>query len=336
MTPTRRREFLLVPLLLLTTLAAAEAPATRQAGFTRLTVPNPMGGGAIQTVVWCPTTAPASPVKLGPFDLEVAIDGAPEAGAHPLIAISHGTGGSNLGHHDTAIYLARHGFVVITPMHPGDNFQDTSAYGTDAQLFGRPRHIKAVLDAVVAHPVFGRVVDTARIGVAGMSAGGYTALVLVGGKPDFAKLAVYCREQPDDPWICGRGPKNGGPPAVSDWAVVRDLRIKSAVLMAPALGPAFDQAGLADVRVPIRLYRPEADEVLRHPYNAERVRMMLPRAPEYVVLPGAGHYVFLAPYSPLLAQQAPQICVDPPGVDRGAVHARLNAEIEDFFRRTLQ
>jgi len=145
-----------------------------------------MGGGAIQTVVWYPTTAPASLTKLGPFDLDVAIDSEPEAGAHPLIVVSHGTGGSNLGHHDTAIYLARHGFVVATPMHPGDNFQDTSAYATDAQLFGRPRHVKAVLDAVVAHPVFGRVVDTARIGIVGMSAGGYTALVLVGGKPDFS------------------------------------------------------------------------------------------------------------------------------------------------------
>src|SRR5258705_1452558 len=46
-------------LLLLATVAAAEAPATRQSGFTRLTVANPMGGGAIQTVVWYPTTAPA-------------------------------------------------------------------------------------------------------------------------------------------------------------------------------------------------------------------------------------------------------------------------------------
>jgi len=322
-------------LLLLATVAAAEAPATRQSGFTRLTVANPMGGGAIQTVVWYPTTTPASLIKLGPFDLDVAINSEPEAGAHPFIVISHGTGGSNLGHHDTAIYLARHGFVVATPMHPGDNFQDTSAYGTDAQLFGRPRHVKAVLDAVVAHPVFGRVVDTARIGIVGMSAGGYTALVLVGGKPDFSKLGAYCREQPADPWVCG-GRKSEAPPGVTDWALVRDPRIKSAVLLAPALGPAFDRAGLADVRVPIRLYRPEADEVLRHPYNAEHVRLMLPRAPEYSELPDAGHYVFLAPCSPVLARQAPQICVDPSGVDRGALHARLNAEIEDFFRRTLQ
>ena len=178
--------------------------------------------------------------RSGPFDLDVAIDSEPEAGAHPLIVVSHGTGGSNLGHHDTAIYLARHGFVVATPMHPGDNFQDTSAYATDAQLFGRPRHVKAVLDAVVAHPVFGRVVDTARIGIVGMSAGGYTALVLAGGRPDFSKLGAYCREQPADPWVCGRGRKSEAPPGVTDWALVRDSRIKSAVLLAPALGPAFE------------------------------------------------------------------------------------------------
>jgi len=55
-----------------------------------------------------------------------------------------------------------------------------------------------------------------------------------------------------------------------------------------------------------------------------------------VAVPGAGHYVFLAPCSPELARQAPQICVDPPGIDRGMFHARLNTEIEDFFRRTLR
>jgi len=31
----------------------------------------------------------------------------------------------------------------------------------------------------------------------------------------------------------------------------------------------------------------------------------------------------------------PILCKDPPGVDRIVFHQRLNAEIVDFFRRTL-
>src|SRR2546427_12595436 len=120
-------------------------------------------------------------------------------------------------------------------------------------MYGQHSQVKAVLDAAVAHPVLGRVVDTARIGIVGRSAGGYTALVLAGGKPDFSKLGAHCREQPADPWICGRGRKTEAPPAVSDWARVRDSRIKSAAFLAPALGPASSPARRARAGSPTPL-----------------------------------------------------------------------------------
>ncbi|HEX2386670.1 MAG TPA: dienelactone hydrolase family protein [Candidatus Binatia bacterium] len=337
MTPKRCLGFLLLLAILhATSTLAADSPTERHAGFARLSVANPLGGAAIQTFLWYPTTAASSIVKMGPFEIDVAVNGEPENGAHPLVVISHGTGGSNLDQRDTAVYLAGRGFVVATLTHPGDNFQDTSGYGKEAQLFGRPRHIKAVIDAALADARFGKIVDAARIGVAGMSAGGYTALVLSGGKPDFSRFAAYCREHPEDPWVCKRDLEITTPPALSDWALVQEARIKAAVLMAPALGFAFDRESLTAVKLPIRMYRAEADEVVRYPNNVEYLKEILPRAPEYIVLPGAGHYVFLAPCPPVLAQQAREICVDAPGVDRAALHARLNAEIEDFFRRTLR
>jgi len=89
------------------------------------------------------------------------------------------------------------------------------------------------------------------------------------------------------------------------------------------------------VTVPVRLYRPTVDQVLRHPYNAEQVRRSLPKAPEYVEIEGAGHYVFLAPCSDALRRVAPEICSDPNGIERSALHARLNSEMVDFFERTL-
>jgi len=105
--------------------------------------------------------------------------------------------------------------------------------------------------------------------------------------------------------------------------------------MAPAAGYIFDRNGLSKVQIPVRLYRPSTDELLAHPWNAERIASMLPRRPEYVVLEGAGHFVFLAPCSPAFAAQVPTICADPPGIDRVAFHRRLNDEMIDFFRRTL-
>jgi predicted dienelactone hydrolase len=105
--------------------------------------------------------------------------------------------------------------------------------------------------------------------------------------------------------------------------------------MAPAAGYVFDRAGLSKVDVPVRLYRPTADEMLLHPWHAERVARMLPKPPEYQLIEGAGHYVFLAPCSAAMAARIPEICRDPLGIDRAAIHVRLNAEMIEFFRRTL-
>ncbi len=53
------------------------------------------------------------------------------------------------------------------------------------------------------------------------------------------------------------------------------------------------------------------------------------------MIEGAGHFVFLAPCSAALARAVPAICTDPPGIDRVAIHEKLNAEMAAFFRRTL-
>lgn len=62
---------------------------------------------------------------------------------------------------------------------------------------------------------------------------------------------------------------------------------------------------------------------------------LLPRAHEYVVVPGAGHYAFLAPFPPELKQKIGSPAEDPPGFDRAAFHSRLNAELLAFFAKYL-
>jgi predicted dienelactone hydrolase len=102
--------------------------------------------------------------------------------------------------------------------------------------------------------------------------------------------------------------------------------------MAPAYGIFFDRAGLADVTIPLRIYRAAADVVVRAEFGEERLLKLLPRKAEYVVIPGAGHLVFVAPCAPGMRGNA---CLDRPGVDRVAVHRQLNTEIPAFFDRTL-
>jgi predicted dienelactone hydrolase len=304
------------------------------AGFQDLQLKDPVQGGPMPAIVVYPTSADGGSTQVGPFAIAATRGAAPAPGPFALVVVSHGTGGSQLGHHDTLAALARAGFVAAAVQHPRDNYLDDSGFATDLQLVGRPHHIVALIDGVLADAKLGPVVDRRRIGMAGHSAGGYTTLLIAGAVPDFSLAAEYRRAVPDDPYR-KRAEAADRQRGKLDLKVVADARVRAVFLMAPAAGYMFDRAGLSKVEVPVRLYRATADEMLPHPWNVERIAQMLPRPPEYQLVEGAGHFVFLAPCSAMLAGLAPVICKDPPGIDRTAIHTRLNAEMVAFFRRTL-
>lgn len=304
------------------------------AGFAQRRLTDPVEGGPMAAVVTYPSYQAGGPTQLGPFLVEAQPGVTPAPGRFPLILVSHGTGGSAMGHHDTVTALARAGFIAAAVEHPRDNYRDDSGFGTDLQWAGRSHHMVALLDALLADATFGPLIDPKRIGIAGHSAGGYTGLTIVGGKPNFTLMAAYRQAEPNDP-LMRRAAAVAEPRRKPGLEPVADPRVRAAFLMAPALGHLFDHEALAAVNVPLRIYRAEADDVLPNPWHAQRVREMLPTPPEYVVLPGAGHYVFLAPCTAAFAALAPPLCTDPPRVDRQAIHARMNAEMVDFFRRSL-
>ncbi len=256
------------------------------------------------------------------------------AGKLPLVVISHGAGGWERGHHDTAEYLAAHGFIVVAPRHLGDNVEDRSFQGTPRMWRGRPQQLRAAIEAAIADPTLGPHIDQDRIGAFGFSAGGYTVLVAAGGAVDLRRGVEHCAAHPDDHFCV----ETHGAVSIAEKTktrfLERDWRIKAAVVAAP-VGAFFDDGALADVRIPIRLYRAERDDVLTHPYHAERVHQLLPSAHDYVVVPGAGHYAFLAPFPPGLKQKIGSPAEDPPGFDRAAFHSRLNAELLAFFAKSL-
>ena len=73
----------------------------------------------------------------------MASDGAVAGRRHPLIVISHGGGGWYGGHYDTALTLARAGFIVAALTQPGDNFHDQSGA---ADMAARPRDLRRLVD----------------------------------------------------------------------------------------------------------------------------------------------------------------------------------------------
>jgi predicted dienelactone hydrolase len=310
--------------------------ADTNVGLAALTLVDPVEGGPMPAWVAYPSAGAAGTTEVGPYEIDGVRDAPTAAGRYPLIVFSHGTGGSRFDHHDSMTALARGGFIAAAIDHPRNNRTDNSGVGTDLQYFGRPHHIVALIDALLASTRFAPLIDPARIGMVGFSAGGTTTIIIVGARPNIALRDDYCRAGPDDARACGPHPPGWTFRRRPELNPVADPRVRAAFVMAPGPGLVFDREGLAGVHVPIRLYRAGADEVLPHPWHAERVRQLLPVPPEYVVIAGADHYVFLAPCSAAFAAAIPEICRDPPGIDRTAIHRQLNAEMLDFFGRTLR
>jgi len=269
------------------------------------------------------------------FTQQVAPYGAIAGQSLPLVVISHGTGGGAASHYDTALALADAGFVVVTLSHTGDNYKDRAYSFTLRQFVDRSRHIARVIDFMLDGWPGHDHIDRQRIGIFGHSAGGATALIVIGGVPDFRLAGKFCSDHPES-WDCQRVKERGRPaidPATTPvWT--HDPRVKAAAIASPAIGYMF-AGDLAGATAPIQLWRAENDRIAPNPWNADIVKAALPQPPEDHLVPLAGHFAFLAPCSAELAKIAPEICQDDPGFDRAAFHQQLNEALIDFFKARL-
>jgi predicted dienelactone hydrolase len=304
-------------------------------GVDRLTVNDPVTGKVAPTTLWYPSDASEDVVEIGPYRFSAARGGAPNGRAAGLIVISHGSGASSLAHVGSAVNLARAGYVVAAPTHPGDNFQDLSDQGTWASFSGRPRTISAVIDAVLADGRFAAALSDRKIGAMGLSRGGYTVLALVGARPDLAQLAAFCEAWPRD-MLCLLG---AAVPSRADKGRdldgLADARVISFVVMAPGTALFADSAFAAITR-PGLFFVAAQDGILAPERHAERFRAHWPDSVRYIRVEDAGHVSFATPLPPEIARTLPAFLRDPAWFDRAGFLARLDREIHDFFQQTLR
>lgn len=297
-------------------------------GFQIVHVPR-RNGAPLVVAVWYPTQAASRPALLGLTVQFVANDGPVAGTSLPLVVISHGSGGGPGSHADTALALASAGFVVAAPMHPGDNYADTSAVGTPDWLVARSQHIAIVIDYLVTAWPDHAHIDASKIGMFGFSAGGFTALTTIGGVPDLASIAGHCATTPE--FVCGLWkPKATDVPGPQ--AFVHDSRVKAAVIVAPGYGFTFVPNGLSRVSVPVQIWSGAADDHVPTSSNARAVQAALGAKAEMHVVAAAGHYAFLVPCGPL---GPPALCRDANGFDRRQFHRSFDREVVRFFRTAL-
>ena len=111
------------------------------------------------------------------------------------------------------------------------------------------------------------VIDTSTVGVAGFSAGGYTAVAVNGAQIDPEYFLDWYETDKNDPTVLDRDlwvqPWDDivayrtqlDPPLVEGelWPPFSDERIRAVVSIAPCYGPLFGESGLAAAHVPTLL-----------------------------------------------------------------------------------
>jgi predicted dienelactone hydrolase len=329
-------------LTLLATLLVAGHTHAFEAGWMQIQLAGTTPDAPKTTVaLYYPTLAAPRAIAMGPFTLNAAIGAKPVDKVKALILLSHGIGGSELGHSVLAQALARDGYLVAALRHPGDNWQDRSLIERSPERYfdERPRQASRVIDAILADPGWKDRIATdsrgPRVGALGHSAGGYTVLALAGARPDLSRIRKHCLAgAAEDPIFCGVSRSGGAmPPLPAATASLRDERIRAIVAMAPA-GVPLTAESLATVRPATMIYEAELDRFLVPRFHAEWIAGNLP-APNLHRVPNAWHFAFMDTPSMSLPSPDGDVAANPPGFDRAAFLKQLAVDIAAFFDKTL-
>jgi predicted dienelactone hydrolase len=273
---------------------------------------------------------------------------APSFNTYPLIALSHGTGGSALQMAWLGTYLAARGNIVVAVNHPGNNALGKYTPQGFVEWWERARDISTVIDVMLSDRRFGSKIDRDRIGAAGFSLGGYTMMELAGATTDFAGVLTWC-ETPEHHSACNPPEM---PDLVEKFAAMkaqpevqlatghagdsyRDPRIKAVFAIAPAIGKAFSRESLQRIAIPVSIVAGSADDVVPPPDNAQFFAANIKGAQLTLLPGGVGHYTFLDVGTEFGQQKLPLFFKDNPGVDREAVHGRVAEMAAEFFEKQL-
>lgn len=309
--------------------------AQAQVGLQRLS----LDGGRAPVALFYPTAQAAAPQRFGPYELMVAPGAAPSNGPRALALLSHGTGGSELGHAWLAERLAAAGWIVLAIRHAGDNHEDRSGVARADYLSERPRQLSRALDGLLAHPDWAARVDPRRIVAIGHSAGGHTVLALAGGRPDRQQLVSHCAEVArgarEDAAMCGLAPRRDptvpAATAVDGEPEASDRRIRAVVALAP-LGQGLARESLGSIRLPVHLETAGRDEVLAPAWHGRWLCQAMPAA-ACIDTPHAGHFASFHPVSQRLGPPGLDPAWDPQGFDRRDWQRAAGARIQGFLER---
>jgi predicted dienelactone hydrolase len=288
-------------------------------GYCPVDLVDEHNGETFPMAVMYPAMVPGKTERLGRYVMDLANNAGLKEGRYPLVIISHGSGGSHLAYWTLAYHLARNGFIVGMPEHPGNNYNDNTLVNTVDNLVNRPKHVVMAINWFFLSRKFVGLLKPDSVAIIGHSMGGYTALAVAGGVP-----ASFPRESPD-----------GHSRQIN---VTPDRRVRALVLLAPASYWFRKEGALKEVDIPILMLTGEKDEYMPRPYY--HAKIILDGVPDRSkvrcrIVKNAGHFSFLSKFPESMTNKEFPPSQDPPGFDRSEFLPEMNNEVLEFLLREV-
>ena len=321
--------------------------AHAKTGF-RLEHVDPKSSRPLNVAIWYPTQQERPRENMGAnmvfVGTEAVVNAEPSSGAHPLLLISHGYGGSWRNLNWLAQPLAAQGYIVAAPDHPGTTTFDKTPAAA-AQLWERSRDLRRVMDRLIADPELAGQVDRRRIAALGHSLGGWTVLQLAGARFDSRRFLNDCQQHAELSG-CRIAQTLGIGQAAEDKldGDSSDPRIRAVISLDLGLARGFTPDSLRKIHIPVLIMSAGADSrelpvVLESGYLT---RYIAPRWQRYIRVSGATHFSFMQLCKPgaetIIEAEAPGegiVCRDGAFANRRGIHELLLTEISTFLRRAL-
>lgn len=272
---------------------------------------------AFKATIWYPAAPTADTISLniGPEDAPYMLGGrvAPDAPfaddqRRPVLLFSHGSMGSVATTSWFGTAMAAAGYVVIAVDHPGNTADGPQTFPGMLLWRERADDLSVALRGVGEDPILGPHVDLERVGVAGFSLGGLTALQALGGVFEGALYDAYCAANPGSPLAPPAGspaifdPDNGLFPEPIQAAlrvppIDRSVpNVRAGLLFAPVAAGLQPQS-LAAIKVPVTLLV-GSEEIITPPEGGAAAAHALIPGSTLVTVPGATHSSFVNPATP--------------------------------------
>lgn len=321
-------------LFLLFTGIEANAIERSNVGFRTLGYWIPARKVRLDINVWYPSKGKARLVTYAPYSFSVSRNGKVRQGSYPLLLLSHPSPANRFSFHDTASWLASHGFIVAAPTHSHDCLDDMRDLFTWNQLNNRVLELRSTIDLLLGEKDLGEYIAEEAIGLIGFGAGGATALLLGGAMPNCISWADYCEKAGKNDTYCNSWSSekiNSICTHIPLKKSLADHRIRAFAAVCPGFGMLFSKSSFDNFSAPILLLACENDSLNKKKYHADALQNALRDKTRQFTIQDADLGSLMAECPDVLKHELPDLCRSVRPKERELVHKRLWETLFDFF-----